>query len=562
MDDDLKKIVRKHALDNARKHDGAPSMGAVIGRLLSERPECKDQLNDVTAEGNNICADISKLSVEEQTAELQKIAPELLEKKVVEEKKLKPLAKAEKGKVVMRLAPSPSGPMHIGHAVVIGLSHLYCSEYDGKLILRIEDTNPENIYDPAYQMIERDSQWFTDNNIHETVIQSSRLETYYDYAEKLISTGKAYICLCSADIFRDLAQKKRPCPCRDQNTKEQLLRWDKMFIEYEPGQAVVRIKTDINHPNPAMRDWPALRINHHIHPKTGDKYKVWPLMNFAVAIDDHDHGITHTIRGKDHVDNEKRQKYIFDYFGWTPPSHSYIGKINFEGLKIKTSIVKQEISHGEYDDWDDIRLPFLSGLRRRGFKPGAFHQFAMDIGIGLNDKTVPAAEFFKSLEAHNRKLIDPVANRFFFVWDPIKLSIKDAPEQNISISSHPDDKARGTRDFKTNTDFMIPKDDFDNIKPGKLYRLMDCLNFKDLVFDSKNLSVYREKGEGTMHWLPADAETIAVDVLMPDKSVRKGIGEIGLNDLKEGDIIQFERFGFVRLDKKLNKKLKFWFTHK
>ncbi len=562
MDDDVKKIVRKHALDNARKHDGSPNMGSVIGKLLSERPELKSQLGSLTKDINNICADVSKLSVEEQTSELEKSAPELLEKRAVEEKKLKPLPNAEKGKVVMRLAPSPSGPMHIGHVVGFSLSHLYCKEYDGKLILRIEDTNPENIYEPAYKMIEEDARWFTENNIHDVVVQSSRLQTYYDYAESLISKGRAYVCLCSADLFRNLSLKKKECPCRSQNSKEQLLRWDKMFVEYEPGQAVVRIKTDINHPNPAMRDWPALRINHNVHPRTGEKFKVWPLMNFSVAIDDHELGVTHTIRGKDHVDNEKRQKYIFDYFGWTPPSHSYIGKINFEGMKIKTSVVKKEIEYGQFDGWDDIRLPFLAALRRRGFMPKAFQMFAMDIGLGLNDKVVPAVEFFKSLNAHNRKLIDPVVNRYFFVWDPVKLSIKGAPVQDVSIPLHPDDKARGRRDFKAGSEFIVSKSDFDNIKPNNIYRLMDCLNFKDLTFDSTDLSVYRDKGSATLHWLPADSDKVDVEVLMPDRSVKKGVGEIGLKSLAEGTLVQFERFGFVRLDKKGADKLTFWFAHK
>src|SRR3990172_11520279 len=250
----------------------------------------------------------------------------------------------------MRLAPSPSGPMHIGHAIVFSLSHLYCKEYDGKLILRIEDTNPGKFYFPDKKMDEEDLNWLTDNRISEIVYQSDRLETYYDFAEQMISKGKAYVCTCSSDMFRNLSMKKQACPCRDLPVKEHLLRWDKMFVEYEPGAAVVRIKTDINDPNPAMRDWPALRINHHVHPRTKDKYKVWPLMNFAVSVDDHALGVTHTIRGKDHVDNAKRQKHIHDFFGWKEPVHSYIGKINFEGIEVSKRKIKAAIERGEFDD--------------------------------------------------------------------------------------------------------------------------------------------------------------------------------------------------------------------
>ncbi len=567
MDEELKKSVRKYALDNARRYNGVPNMGSVIGRILGERPELKAELKKLSPEIKKICDEVRLMTVNDQIAELQKIAPELLvEKHIVEEKKLKPLQGMEKGKVVMRLAPSPSGPMHIGHAIVFSLSHLYCKEYDGRLILRIEDTNPEEIYVPAYKMDEEDLNWLTDNRIAKILFQSDRLEAYYDYAEKLISKGKAYICTCSSDMFRNLSLKKQACPCRDLSIKEQLARWDKMFVEYEPGAAVVRIKTDINDPNPAMRDWPALRINHNVHPRTKDKYKVWPLMNFAVAVDDHDLGVTHSIRGKDHFDNAKRQKHIYDFFGWKEPFHSYIGRINFEGIEVSKRKTKAAIERGEYDDWDDIRLPFLAAMRRRGFQSGAFQAFAMDMGVGLNDKVVPKDDFFKSLEAHNRAIIDPIANRYFFVWDPVKITVKNAPEQTVQIPLHPDDENRGKRTFQTKSDFYITKDDSASVKATKLYRLKDCLNFKkegkDCLFDSTGYDIFHKNGEATIHWLPVGGEIIDVEVLMPDKKLKKGIGEAGLKDLAVGTMVQFERFGFCRLDSKQKNKITFWFAHK
>ncbi|VVB81686.1 Glutamate--tRNA ligase [uncultured archaeon] len=566
MDSALKSSARKYALDNARKYNGVPNMGSVIGKILSERPELKAELKALSPEIKKICDEVRLMPIEAQVAELEKIAPELLvEKKIVEEKKLKPLQDMEKGKVVMRLAPSPSGPMHIGHAIVFCLSHLYCKEYSGKLILRIEDTNPEEIYEPAYKMDEVDLNWLTDNCIHQMVIQSDRLETYYDYAEQLINKGKAYICTCSSEMFRNLSLKMKPCPCRDLPVKEHLTRWDKMFVEYEPGQAVVRIKTDINDPNPAMRDWPALRINHNIHPRTKDKYKVWPLMNFSVAVDDHDLGVTHTIRGKDHVDNAKRQQHIYDFFGWKAPVHAYLGRMNFEGIELSKRKTKAAIERGEFDDWDDIRLPFLAALRRRGFQAGAFQSFARDMGVGLNDKTVPIADFFKSLEAHNRDIIDPIANRYFFVWDPVKITVKDAPALSVQIPLHPDFADRGKRTFETKTDFYISKDDLAVIRANKLYRLKDCLNFskkdKDYVFDSSEYEKFHEKGTATMHWLPAEEKMLDVEVLMPDKTLRKGYGEPALKNLNVGDIVQLERFGFCRLDQ-IGRKLVFWFAHK
>jgi glutamyl-tRNA synthetase len=541
-------------------------MGSVIGKILGEHPELKAELKKLTPEIKKICDEVRLMTVDEQVAELQKTAPELLtEKRGPEEKKLKMLPELVKGKLVMRLAPSPSGVQHIGHAAVFSLSFLYCKEFDGKLILRFEDTKAEDIYPPAYKMTEDILNWLCENRINQLAVQSDRLETYYDYAEKIISKGKAYVCTCSADMFRNLSMKQKACPCRDLPVKEQLARWDKMFVEYEPGQAVVRVKTDLSDPNPAMRDWPALRINHSVHPRTGTKYKVWPLMNFAVAVDDHEMGVTHTIRGKDHVDNAKRQQNIYDFFGWKAPVHSYLGKIKFEGIEVSKRKMKAAIERGEYSDWDDIRLPTVVALRRRGFQPGAFHAFAKDMGVGLNDKLVPAEDFFKSLEAHNRDIIDPIANRYFFVWDPVKISVKNAPEQTVQIPLHPDDANRGSRTFQTKTDFYITHDDAATIKAKKLYRLKDCLNFTkeggDYLFNSAEYDIFHKNGEATFHWLPVK-DTVSVEVLMPDGKLKKGLGESGLKALEVGTIVQFERFGFCRLDSKQKDKIVFWFAHK
>jgi glutamyl-tRNA synthetase len=566
----IDKLIKKWALFNAWKYNGSASVGAVVGKLLADHPELKPELKTLSKKIANIVEDVNSTPVEKQIFDLKKIAPELMEeKKIVEEKKLKPLPNAVNGKVIMRFAPSPSGPLHIGHAFVLSLNSEYCRMYDGKLIIRIEDTNPENIYEPAYKQIPEDAKWLTKNNVAKVVVQSERLHTYYDYAEKILTMGKAYVCSCSQDIFKELIEGKKACPCRELPVKEQLKRWDKMFNGYEPGEAVVRIKTNIAHPNPAMRDWPALRINHTKHPKTGTEEKVWPLMNFSVAIDDHELGITHTIRGKDHVDNEKRQAYLFEYFGWKKPTHLYFGRINFEGLELSCTKTKQMIQEGKYSDWDDIRLPFLPALRRRGYQPDAFIRYAIDMGVNMTDKTVSAEEFFKALDAYNTEIIDPAANRYFFVNNPVKIEIETAPGRTVELEIHPG-KKEGIRKFKTASKFYVSNDDFAKIKANKMYRLMDCLNFvkkgKKFVFDSADHETYKERGEAIMHWLPAEAdaaaELVKVDVLMPDNTILSGLGEPAMKKLKVGNIVQLERRFFARLDEKTKDKLTFWYTHK
>ena len=567
MEKELEQLIRKWVLANAVRYEGRANPGAIIGKLLAEQPDLKDQLKTIAKEVKGIVDSINAMSLEDQKKELEGIDPSLLEVKYEkQEHVLKELKDAEQGKIVMRLAPAPSGPLHIGHAFVMSLNSEYCRKYDGKLILRLEDTNPDNIDKDAYKMIEDDAQWLTNNNVKQVIVQSDRLHTYYDYAEKLVAMGKAYICTCNPDIFRELLQKRKACPCRNLDAQEQHLRYDKMFSGFEPGQAVMRIKTNLDDPNPAMRDWPAMRINHHVHPRTGTKEKVWPLMNFSVAIDDHELHVTHTVRGKDQKDNEKRQKIIFDTFGWKPPVHLYVGMINFEDIDVSKTETRLAIERGEYKGWDDIRLPYLAALKRRGYQPEIFAQWAIDMGINENDKKVSREEFFKNINAHNRKLIEPAANRYFFVADPVEVNIDRAPKQSTELKLHPNHKDRGMRKFETHEKFLLAKTDVERIKDEDVYRLMDCGNFTrkgdKFTFHSRGIEEYREKGSGIMHWLPVSEDLVPVEVLMDDNTRIGGFGEAGLKSLREGTIIQFERFGFVKLDKKVGNKLIFWFTHK
>lgn len=563
----ISEIARKWVLQNAIKYNGQAQLGAIVGKLIQENPDVKTQLKDLMPELQKVVKDINSTPLEKQLAELKKLAPDLLEEKPKEKGPLlKPLPNAEHCKVVLRMAPSPSGPLHIGHTFVLNLNAEYAKLYNGKFILRFEDTNPENIFSQAYKMIEEDARWLTENYIDKVYIQSDRLGIYYDYAEKLISKGKAYICTCESEKFKELITKKQACPCRDLSVKEHLKRWDMMFSSYKPGEAVMRIKTDIADKNPAMRDWPAMRINDEKHPRTGTEHRVWPLMNLAVSIDDYEMGVTHTIRGKDHMDNAKRQAHIFDFFGWKKPTHLYLGRINFEGLEISKTKTKAKIDAGEYDGWDDIRLPFLASLKRRGYHPDAFVKYAVDMGVSQTDKTVSAEEFFKVLNAHNRELLDETANRYFFIDDPVKVVVKDAPKRFVELNLHPDHHDRGQRKFEVHDEFYLSKEDHAKFRLGKLYRLMDCLNLKKtksgLVFDSEEYEKYQESGEAIMHWLPVSKDLIDVEVLMPDKSLRKGFGESTMKNLKEGDVVQLERFGFCRLDKKEKNHFIFWFAHK
>jgi glutamyl-tRNA synthetase len=568
----MEDIIMKFVLKNALDYKGSVNPKAVLGQVLRENSDLKSKVPKVLEEIGVAIEKIKGLSYDHIKLKLKSLAPEMLEEKKEEKKvegPLKALPNAVKGKVVVRIAPSPSGPLHVGHAYGAALNATYAKMYDGKFILRIEDTNPENIYDKAYELIEEDARWISCGKLSQVVVQSSRLGVYYDYAQKLISMGKTYVCTCNADLFRELKNDGKACPCRELDVKEMQVRYDKMFGEYAQGEAVMRLKTDITHKNPAMRDFPVMRINSNIHPKTGKDKKVWPLMVFSVAIDDHDLGVSHVLNGKDHADNAKKEAMIMKCFGWSAPEYKHWGRINFEGLPLSSSKTRIAIEQNEFSGWDDIRLPFLPALKRRGYQQEAFVKFASKIGLSLTDKKVSQEEFWKMINAFNREIVEPKSNRYFFVKDPKEIKIENAPTKKVEMLLHDDFKERGSRSLIGSSKVYISSKDYE-LEEGRVHRLIDFCNFssagKDYKFENEDYMSFKESGERRgriIHWLPCiDDEVVDVEVLMNDGCVVKGLGEKSLLKVKVGEIVQFEREFFAKVDKIDGRKVSLWYLHK
>ena len=555
-------VIEKYALENAIKYKGKAQPGNIIGKVMGDYPKWKKDIAEIKKLTQEIVAKVNKLSMFEQIERLKAIAPELLEpKEKVRKEPLKMLQNVIKGKVVMRFEPSPSGGLHVGHAYPLILNYAYCKKYDGKLILRIADTNPDSCSMDAYEVIEQNAKWLTKDSIAEVIYQSDRMESYYTHALTLLEEGHAYVCTCTQEDFKQSITKKIACPCRD---REQIKKWKQMFINFKEGDAVVRLKTDINHKNPALRDFPILRINENEHPRKGNQYRVWPLMNFAVTIDDHELGLTHVLRGKDHLDNTKRQQYIYDYFKWEQPEFIHTGRINFEGLNLSASQTALAIKNKEFNGWDDIRLPFLSALQRRGYQPEAFEKFVISLGLTMVDKKMQANEFFKTLNYYNKEIIDPIAKRCFFIPNPVEIKVNNAKEKEVELDVHPENR-KGGRKLKTNNRFYLAKQDVDTIK-DELVRLMNLMNIKkennDFTFHSEGYKDWKGSSKTIIHWLPVEEELVDITLHMDDGTQLTGKGEPAIADLKEGDIVQLERIAFARLDKIEDNTYHFWFTHK
>jgi len=531
--------IEKNVLKNAIEHDGRAELKSVVNKLLGSYPELRSSIKDLMADINLSISKINSMSIEEQISLAnEKYSDILIVEKKNEEHHL-PDLKNVKGKVVMRMAPSPSGPLHIGHSRMLILNDEYVKRYGGELILRIEDTNPNNIYPQAYDMIQEDTRWL-DVNFTQFVIQSERMELYYKRARELILMGKAYICKCRVEDFKRDLMESKACPHRNLPPEMMVEQFDQIITGQDKDlKPVLVIKTDLNHPNPAVRDWIAFRVIETPHPHTGKKYRFYPLMNFSVAVDDHELELTHVIRGMDHLNNTERQKYIFNYFKWDIPEYFHYGLINIQDAILSTTSMRKGIEAGEYRGWDDVRLATLLALRRRGYQKETFRKYWID--SGLNDVNSDFSwEIFNSM---NRQFIDHSANRYFFVSDPVKVKINGSPETESMIPLYPKESERGFRKYSLDKDqtLYLQKSDINDAKENDTVRLKDLYNiiYKDGAWhylDSENKT--RRK---IIHWVKDDSPEF--EVYKPDGTTDRGF--IESDAVKANGIVQFERYAFV-----------------
>lgn len=577
---ELRELVRKAALLNAVQHDGKAQAGPIVGRIVGERQELKTKVKELSALISEVVAEVNSLSLAEQKRIVEEKWPENLKKEKVEEPKRLP-ALPDTGKyaqVVTRFSPNPDCVLHLGSARAIILSHEYARIYKGKFILRFEDTDPKAKRPVLefYDRIREEMAWLG-CKVDEEYIQSDRILIYYEYAERLLREGNAYVCTCEPEKFRKQSLACKPCACRDLTAAEHLERWRRMLDGgYVEGEAVVRVKTDLGHPNPAVRDWPALRIidiDKYPHPRVGKKYRVWPLYNLAAGLDDHLLGVTHIIRGKEHLTNKVRQEYMYRYLGWEYPEAIHYGRLKITGAFLSKSKIVQGIRDGSYTGWDDPRLATFAALRKRGITAEAIKKMIVDVGPKTADVTLS----WDNLYAYNRKILDLQSDRYFFVPEPLELKVKGVPEAfTAKLPLHPENPERGFREHtvapvgdEQAVIFWIAKKDAEKAEAGKVIRLMELFNVKveqsklysvEAVFASAAYEEARKAKAQLIHWIPVDGD-VPCRVVMPDASVIKGIAENACKRLKPNTVIQFERFGFVRVDEGAP-KLTVYYAHK
>jgi glutamyl-tRNA synthetase len=460
---------------------------------------------------------------------------------------------AKKEKVVTRYAPNPNGPFHLGNARAAIVSHEYARKYGGKFILRFDDTDPK-VKKPipnAEQVFKNDLNWLG-IKVDETYFASDRMPVYYQHMKNAIDLEQAYVCTCKPEEWRKLIKEKKPCPCRNLKRKEQMKLFEKMLShEFKEGQAVLRIKTDLEHKDPSIRDWWAAKIvDWPEHPKAKQKYIVWPSYNFASAIDDHLMGVTLIVRGQEHEQNMTKQKYLYNFFGWTYPHAIHFGRIKLGKMILSTSKIREGIEKKEFTGWDDPRLGTIQALRRRGFQAKALTKAVLDLGINPNDASI---ELSKLIDL-NKALIEPKAKRVTFLEEPIELEVNYCKQEQI-------EKYGQKYQLNALEKFLVEKKEINEVKEGEIFRLRNALNAK-MISKGELSSLSQFVGfpnidKKLISWIlePMDAE-----ILMDDNS--KKLGLIDSVKLMEGDYLHLNLFGYCRAEEVSAGKAKLVFMHK
>jgi len=555
----MEDIILKHTIINAIQHKGKAKVQPVLRKVIVERPELKERIEEIVKKIGEVVREINSLSLDEQKNQAEKLGIKIERKKVKEKKELPPLPNAEKyEKVVMRLAPFPSGPLHIGNARMVILNNEYVKKYNGKLLLVIDDTigsEEKFIIPEAYDMITDGLKWLG-VIWDELIYKSDRLNLFYDGVEELIKKDFAYVCECDAETLRKSRAEGIECKHRNQSMEENLRKWKDMLDgKYKEREAVLRLKTDMKFPNPAFRDRVLFRIVEREHPRVGKKFVCWPLLEVSWAFDDHLLGITHILRGKDLVMEDMMEEFIWNKLGWDKSEFVHYGMLKLREFKLSKSKVRAAIEKGKLSGWADPRTWSLQSLRKRGIQPEAIRKFILGMGLSLADVTVPA----EILYAENRKIIDSLANRYFAVLDPVEISIKNAPEiKETKAPLHPDFPKRGERRIPVNTQkiYVERKDleKFENKEVG-LINLFTAKLGKEAEFVSKKVKFEVPK----IQWVSELG--VKIKIVMPDGSVKEAIVEPEIKKIEESDLIQLVRIGFCRCDK-IDEEIVFYFAHK
>jgi glutamyl-tRNA synthetase len=565
FDEDTEKVIIITVLKNAVEYKGRSRVDTVIAKIMASRPDLRRNLKDLIPKIITIVQKINALPLADQKVLLERIAPTETQKKKLTERSqahLPPLEGAEMGNVITRFPPEPSGYPHIGHAKAAIIDEEYAHMYNGKLILRFDDTNPLNEKLEYYEAISEGLEWL---GIKPDIVKNSSddIKLLHEYGKKLVLANGAYVCVCGHEKIHDLRARGLPCECR-KDSSIILDRLKKMFDgSFEQNSAIIRFKGNMSDQNTAMRDPTLFRIIEGNHPKLGNKIRVWPTYDFAGPIEDSLDGVTHAMRTKEYELRNTLYFAILDRLGLRKPSMIEFSRLEFNGVPVSKRKIKPLIEKGIVKSWDDPRLPTLMAIKRRGFLPEAIRKFVLSLGLTLAETKPP----IEALEAFNRKIIDPHSIRLFFVKDPVKLQVENASSEEITLKNHPNTDL-GIRKVQVSSFFYITADDAARLNVGDTVRLIELYNVKIIKVESENhkqvliatqLEDDTKQNISKIQWVAKNDIVpykimIARELYLDEKyntnslGISEGFAESFVSTLKPDTLIQFLRFGFCRID--------------
>jgi glutaminyl-tRNA synthetase len=513
-------------------------------------------------------------------------------------------------RVHTRFPPEPNGYLHIGHAKSICLNFGLANEFNGKCNLRFDDTNPIKEESEYVESIKEDVRWLGFDWDHREFYASDYFEQLYTWAVQLVRAGKAYVDDLDADQIRDyrgtLTRPGQESPYRDRPVTENLDLLERMRAgEFPDGTRVLRAKIDMSSPNINMRDPVLYRILHASHHRSGDKWCIYPMYDFAHGQCDSIEGITHSICTLEFEDHRPLYDWFLAELGIYHPQQIEFARLNLSYTLMSKRKLLQLVQEKIVNGWDDPRMPTISGLRRRGYTPEAIRDFAERIGVAKNESTVDIA----LLEHCLREDLNKRARRAMAVLNPLRVVIDNYPDnqvEELEAYNNPEDLKMGTRKVPFSKILFIEQDDFREDPPKKFFRLAPgrevrlryafFIKCTDIIKDPETGRIRElhctydpasrggespdgRKVKATLHWVSA-AHAVAAEVRLYDnlftrsdpedvaagEDFRKNLNPDSLQILRDcklepelaavipGERIQFERLGYFCVDPKDSKQ--------
>ncbi len=502
-------------------------------------------------------------------------------------------------RIVTRFPPEPNGYLHIGHAKSIALNFGIAQEFSGRCHLRFDDTNPTKEEQEYIDSIQADVRWLGYDWGTDLFYASDYFERLYEWAEVLIRAGHAYVDDQSQEDIRltrgTLTEPGRNSPFRERSVEENLDLFRRMKAgEFQNGARVLRAKIDMSSGNINLRDPVLYRILHATHPRTGDKWSIYPSYDYAHGQSDAIEGITHSICTLEFEDHRPLYEWLLDKLPVPSKPHQYeFARLNLTYTLLSKRVLTELVRGGHVSGWDDPRMPTIAGLKRRGVPPAAIRDFVRRIGVAKANSVVDV----NMLEFSIRESLNRTALRRMAVLRPLKVVIENYPEgeiEEIEAVNHPDDPAAGTRRIAFGRELYIERDDFMENPPKKFFRLSpgNEVRLRYAYFVTCREVVKNAEGEvielrctydpatrggnapdgrkvkATMHWLPAaqsrpaeiriynqlfskpvpDAANFAADLNPQSLEILRDVRiEPAIAESNSPEPVQFERQGyFVR----------------